>query len=418
MFKFFAQVWGRTWESWRRTPIIQRTLLFCQNIALLIRSSLQSLWRAQLPRIAFLVLSTMIVGGLVVLGIERHHNEQFKDVEDALWWALITVTTTGYGDKFPITGWGRIVTGLLIFTEMGLVSVFTATIASALTERRLKEARGLGKITSVGHIAICGWNPNADNLIGKLTEVGHTEDIVLVNTLSEEVVQDVILRHPDASIRFVRGDFSMESTLRQANVGDAAAVILLADVVGGDQEKADERTILGTLSVKSINREIMVCAQLLSKDNEPHLQRAGVDDIIFTGDYTGYLLASSACSPGLTQVIKDLLTTDRGNVLKQVNIPKELVGRKFLDLLLHFRRSQVTPVAIISQNRGMSMEDMLTDDFSFIDQFIKRKFSEAGKEALFHVGGGTQVQVNPPDDYVIEPDDRAVVITLEKENQP
>ncbi len=259
MFKFFAQVWGRTWESWRRTPIIQRTLLFCQNIALLIRSSLQSLWRAQLPRIAFLVLSTMIVGGLVVLGIERHHNEQFKDVEDALWWALITVTTTGYGDKFPITGWGRIVTGLLIFTEMGLVSVFTATIASALTERRLKEARGLGKITSVGHIAICGWNPNADNLIGKLTEVGHTEDIVLVNTLSEEVVQDVILRHPDASIRFVRGDFSMEST---------------------------------------------------------------------------------------------------------------------------------------------------------------RKFSEAGKEALFHVGGGTQVQVNPPDDYVIEPDDRAVVITLEKENQP
>jgi len=360
----------------------------------------------------------MIVGGLVVLGIERHHNEQFKDVEDALWWALITVTTTGYGDKFPITGWGRVVTGILIFTEMGLVSVFTATIASALTERRLKEARGLEKITCVGHIAICGWNSNADNLIQKLIEVGHRGDIVLVNTLSEEAVQDIILRHPASSIRFVRGDFSMESTLRQANVGEATAVIILADVVGGDRAKADERAILGTLSAKSINREVMVCAQLLSKDNEPHLQRAGVDDIIFTEDYTGYLLASSACSPGLTQVIKDLLTTESGNILKQVDIPKDFVGRTFLDLLLFFRKARMTLVAVVSQSRGMSMEDMLTDDFSFIDQFIKRKFSEAGKEALFHVGGGIQVHVNPPDDYVIEADDRAVVITLEKENQP
>ena len=418
MPKRLARSWGRFSASFQRLFIVRQTIHFCQNIASVFRNSLHLVWHAQLPRIAFLVMGVMVIGGLVVLGIERHHNEQFKSVEDALWWALITVTTTGYGDKFPITGWGRIVTGLLIFTEMGLVSVFTATIASALTERRLKEGKGLGKIKAVGHIAICGWNANADNLLEKLSDVGHRGDIVLVNTLSEEAVQDVILRHPETAIRFVRGDFAVEGTLRQANVGAAAAVIILADVVGGDQAKADERTILGTLPVKSINREVMVCAQLLSKDNEPHLQRAGVDDIIFTGDYAGYLLASSACSPGLTQVIKDLLTPERGNVLKQIDIPPELHGRKFLDLLIHLRRSRITPVAIVSQSRGMSMDDMLTDNFSYIDQFIKRKFSEAGKEALFHVGGGTQVQVNPPDDYVIEPDDRAIVITLGKENQP
>lgn len=49
---------------------------------------------------------------------------------DALWWSLVTVTTVGFGDEYPVTAQGRLVGSVLIFVGIGLFSTFTALIAS------------------------------------------------------------------------------------------------------------------------------------------------------------------------------------------------------------------------------------------------------------------------------------------------
>jgi voltage-gated potassium channel Kch len=49
---------------------------------------------------------------------------------DALWWSLVSVTTAGYGDSFPVTTEGRAVTGLLMFVGIGLFSSLTASLAA------------------------------------------------------------------------------------------------------------------------------------------------------------------------------------------------------------------------------------------------------------------------------------------------
>jgi voltage-gated potassium channel len=55
---------------------------------------------------------------------------------DALWWAAVTVTTVGYGDKVPMTGGGRWVATALMFTGIGLVGTLTATVASYFVEEQ------------------------------------------------------------------------------------------------------------------------------------------------------------------------------------------------------------------------------------------------------------------------------------------
>lgn len=411
MLRRLLRSWRRISAPLKEVPVIRHVIFIYLKIVSLIRASLRFIWYEHIPRIAFLVLSVMVIGALVVLGLERHKNEQFQDMEDALWWAVITVTTTGYGDKYPITPWGRVVTGILIFTEMGLVSVFTATIASALTARRLKEARGLEQITTAGHLLICGWNPNAEGVIQNLVALGAHEsgDIVMVNSLPEDQVQEIILRLQDVQLRYVHGDFALEGVLRKANVENAATVVIMADIAGGDRAKADERTILGTLTIKSINRDVKVCAQLLSKDNEQHLRRAGADEIVIVGEFTGFLIASAAQLPGLNSVVRELMVDQAGNSFHRIEIPEEFVGRTYLDLLLHFRREHgATLIGVVSEEKGMTMDEMLTD--SAIDTFIRAKFAEAGKESLFQVGGGSQVRVNLPDDYQIGENDHAIVI--------
>ncbi len=64
---------------------------------------------------------------------ERNANEdQFANFGEALWWAVVTTTTVGYGDKFPITLGGRIVAGVLMLTGIGLIGTLAATFSNAL----------------------------------------------------------------------------------------------------------------------------------------------------------------------------------------------------------------------------------------------------------------------------------------------
>lgn len=58
----------------------------------------------------------------------------FRSVFDALWWSVITLTTVGYGDMYPITTGGRIFTSILVFIGLGIVAVPAGIMASALSK--------------------------------------------------------------------------------------------------------------------------------------------------------------------------------------------------------------------------------------------------------------------------------------------
>ncbi len=69
---------------------------------------------------------------------ERHSpaTSGIHNFGDALWWAVVTVTTVGYGDKVPMTGAGKWVATVLMFTGIGLVGALTATIASFFVQEQ------------------------------------------------------------------------------------------------------------------------------------------------------------------------------------------------------------------------------------------------------------------------------------------
>jgi voltage-gated potassium channel len=73
--------------------------------------------------------------------------ERFATVFDALWWALGTLTTVGYGDIYPITGGGRAFTAVVLIIGLGIVAVPTGLVASALTQARALESTAGGSPT-------------------------------------------------------------------------------------------------------------------------------------------------------------------------------------------------------------------------------------------------------------------------------
>lgn len=81
----------------------------------------------------------VIFSAIAILEVETDPNSNIKTAEDALWWAYVTITTVGYGDKFPVTTAGRIIAALLMTVGVALFGTFTAFLASWFVEKTKKE---------------------------------------------------------------------------------------------------------------------------------------------------------------------------------------------------------------------------------------------------------------------------------------
>lgn len=83
--------------------------------------------------VAIITFLVVIFSSISILMVENDPGSNIKSAEDAIWWSLVTVTTVGYGDKYPITTEGRIIGVLLMFVGVGLFGTFTAYVASWFT---------------------------------------------------------------------------------------------------------------------------------------------------------------------------------------------------------------------------------------------------------------------------------------------
>jgi voltage-gated potassium channel len=71
---------------------------------------------------------------IAILHVESDAESNIKNPGDALWWSLTTVTTVGYGDRFPVTAEGRLIGAFLMTAGVGLFAIFTAYLASFFVE--------------------------------------------------------------------------------------------------------------------------------------------------------------------------------------------------------------------------------------------------------------------------------------------
>ena len=88
----------------------------------------------------FTGVALVFILGFAFMIYELEHKSQpdvYGNIFDAIWWAVISLTSVGYGDVFPVTAAGRLLTLAMVLTGMGIVAVPTALLASALSKVRM-----------------------------------------------------------------------------------------------------------------------------------------------------------------------------------------------------------------------------------------------------------------------------------------
>uniref|UniRef100_A0A7C5ENV4 Potassium channel protein n=1 Tax=Desulfobacca acetoxidans TaxID=60893 RepID=A0A7C5ENV4_9BACT len=377
---------------------------------------LHTLRRERVFLLAFSVALLVLLGGvgfsLTEALEERSLLEHFGR---GLWWALVTVTTVGYGDITPNTLGGRLVGAVLMVGGLVSLSLVTATVASIFVERKIRRVRGMETIKAENHILILGWHYDGEKLLDQLLRrLSPDTPVVLVNQLPPETMDSLREKYVKHDLLFVWGEHSREEVLHRANAREAYKAIILAGRHEGETAaQVDQRTLLTTLTLKSLNPKIKILAELLRPDNQPYVERAGAEQILIRGQYDSAILAGAIASPGLFRVLDALLNAE-GYTVWPVDLPPGFQNRTVRELAEYFKEQhQALLIALFTEARGLSLDDLLGDESSPIDQFIRSKFAEKGMTHLFG-RAKLEFQINPPDTLILSPHHKAVVIAAQR----
>lgn len=97
--------------------------------------------KTKLDYATLVLLLVLIIGSAVFFIVEKAFNPEVPNYESAIWYALVSMTTTGYGDIVPVTTLGHVIGIIFIFTGMGYVSLTTATLAYSFIDLFRKESQ-------------------------------------------------------------------------------------------------------------------------------------------------------------------------------------------------------------------------------------------------------------------------------------
>ncbi len=351
----------------------------------------------------------MFIGGTVI-----SHLEGVQEITRGInpfWWAIVTMTTVGYGDFYPVTNAGRLFAIVVMFFGISFTALLTATISSIFVAKRIREDKGLEKVDTTDHIIICGWNKNAERIIDSLQILNEDKrlDMVLVNDLNEDSIAWLKSKYRHLKLKIVRGDFTRESILERANIKKASTAVILSNESLEDRASPDEKTIFGTLTIKTLAPNVRVIACITERENLTHIKRANADEVIIIDDFTAYLVASHVMDPGVPQTIEGLLNSRSKSRFNRVDIPQEFVGKPYQELFDHYRHNHGwVLVGIFSEAEQIGIGDILTSDTSALDEFIERKLKEAGHS----LGEESKIDVviNPEKEFIIKENHKAIII--------
>jgi voltage-gated potassium channel len=296
-------------------------------------SPLRQVWR----RVVLAVVVLAVCVGIIWIDRDGYRDGVTVGLSllDSVYYATVTLSTTGYGDITPITASARLV-NILVITPLRIafLLILIGTTLEALTARSQEEFRIRRWRSRVRqHVVVCGYGTKGRSAIRSLTATGTpVEQIVVVDP------DPVAIEEATANgLTGVVGDAGRTEVLTRAAVERARSVIVAAN--------RDDAAVLITLTVRQLNPSVPITTSVREEENAKLLRQSGADTVITTSATSGRLMGLSSASPRVVSVVEDLLTSGTGLDLTQRPVASGEVGlgpRQLRDVVLTVTRGGQT----------------------------------------------------------------------------
>ncbi len=241
---------------------------------------------------------------------------------DALYYATVSITTTGYGDIVPVSDAARLATTLIVTpARVIFLIILVGTTIEVLTERTRTAVRErLWRQGLKDHTIVCGFGTKGQTAIQTLLANGTRRDRVIVIDDDRECVDDA----SRAGFAAIFGSAGRVNVLEEAEVASAEAVIVAVD--------RDDTAVLVTLTSRELNKSATIVASAREAENVHLLRQSGADSVILTSGAAGQLLGQAVQSPSVVEVLEDLLAVGKGLDIVERDVREPEIGRSLAEL--------------------------------------------------------------------------------------
>jgi len=334
--------------------------------------------------IVFFILA-MVMFYLASVGIYYFEHEAqpkaFGNVFDAMWWAVATLTTVGYGDVYPVTAGGKIFTTIILLIGLGIVGVPAGIIASALSKLTSSSNSGYFPYKNKNHIVIINYNQKLETILEELNlyykGLKTEQDIVLFLPNTDiEKFNNNLSNYPNINIFSIAGDIFYISSYERLNIKQAKKIIVLKN------KEVNNKKLLKfiTNEIEFENKDIKFIVEI---NNDKY------NNSIYTEIFHKY---------------SNFILVNSDNVIKIV-IKRSIINYAYFEIIEE-----------IISFEGYEFYVKEVSEFFNKSLIFKDIFNSFEKGLVIGVVRDDKPIINPPQETIINTDDKLILLLKEPDN--
>lgn len=276
--------------------------------------------------LGIIVSLIMLYNLLVFLLFQAESNfdgGNIKSLADAYWYSLVTLTTVGYGDFYPVTFWGRLYGILFVIASLGIIGFLFSQVGIVLRDYLRKRKQGYFGTDMENHCILIGWKSQTKEIAEGILNAN--ESLVIVTDKKEDIdyIKEIF---PQKNCFCLYTELHNYRNLEKVNIEKAKRVYL-------DFED-DSQALVYAINVKKNFKNVRFVVAL----NNPELKESfgflGDNYIISKEEIVSRFAASYIFEPYAAMITEDLMTTstEQGNLdfhQYKLNPNSALIGQEY-----------------------------------------------------------------------------------------
>ena len=254
-------------------------------------------------------------------GLVDHHDGVVSFL-DVVYFTMISVTTTGFGDIAPVSDRSRLIEAAVVTPiRFAVIFIFVGTAYNFIIKRSWEKWR-MARIQKQlsDHIVVLGFGISGSEAVNELIDRGTEPScIVVIDPLESRLSEAEAL-----GCNIMAGDATRDDTLMAVRIKEAKSVLVSAG--------RDDTSILIVLTVRHLAPEVPISVVVRATDNELLAHQAGANNVINPVHFTGLLLAGSAEGTHVADYLSDLASVSGGVQLVERPVAAEEIGRSIKQL--------------------------------------------------------------------------------------
>ena len=237
-----------------------------------------------------------ILAWLIVELETKDANASITSFWDAWWYFIITLTTVGYGDFFPVTVGGRIIGLFMAIMSLGFLGFILSSVTKKIIDYMKKQEQGYYGTKFKDHFVIFGWDDFGRQVADLIIK---NDNQLAIVTNSPNVVEH-IKKIYDKNVFVLYADYNNISVLDKVNIKDASSVFV--------NFEDDTKTLVHLINIRKKHPNLNYVVSLDNPNLKETFTNIGSTFIVSKSDIAAKLVASSIFEPDVASFAEDLIS--------------------------------------------------------------------------------------------------------------